>query len=74
MYTYIHTYIAIYVYDRDTLYINDQSGFLVAVLAEDTPVENFVKLTEEHRRERQRRIDAGDETAKLCYIIVYYIT
>merc|ERR1719353_2305529 len=25
----------------------------------------FVKLTEEHRRERQRRIDAGDETARL---------
>lgn len=25
----------------------------------------FIKLTEEHRRERQRRIDAGDETARL---------
>merc|ERR1711957_1076221 len=28
----------------------------------------FVKLTEEHRRERQRRIDAGDETARLKFI------
>jgi len=25
----------------------------------------FVKLSEEHRRERQRRLDAGDETARL---------
>ena len=25
----------------------------------------FVKLTEESRRERQRRLDAGDETARL---------
>lgn len=28
----------------------------------------FVKLTEEHRRERQRRIDAGDETARLKFV------
>merc|ERR1711957_479188 len=27
----------------------------------------FARLTEEHRRERQRRIDAGDETAKLKF-------
>eukprot|EP00747_Dinoflagellata_sp_TGD_P078260 gnl/TRDRNA2_/TRDRNA2_159982_c1_seq1.p1 gnl/TRDRNA2_/TRDRNA2_159982_c1~~gnl/TRDRNA2_/TRDRNA2_159982_c1_seq1.p1 ORF type:complete len:879 (+),score=344.53 gnl/TRDRNA2_/TRDRNA2_159982_c1_seq1:71-2707(+) len=27
----------------------------------------FVKLTEENRRERQRRIDAGDETARLKF-------
>jgi len=27
----------------------------------------FVKLTEEKRRERQRRIDAGDETARLKF-------
>merc|ERR1712070_1220253 len=35
--------------------------------AEETPIESFVKMTEEHRRERQRRIDAGDETARLKF-------
>merc|ERR1719148_674026 len=30
-------------------------------------VDIFVKLAEEHRRERQRRIDAGDETARLKF-------
>ena len=33
----------------------------------DTPLEDFVKFTEEHRRERERRVDAGDETAKLKF-------
>merc|ERR1711874_184360 len=28
----------------------------------------FIKLTEESRRERQRRIDAGDETARLKFV------
>merc|ERR1712203_483469 len=36
--------------------------------AEDAPVENFVKLTEEHRRDRVRRIDAGDETAQIKFV------
>jgi len=30
----------------------------------------FVKLTEESRRERQRRIDSGDESAKLQFVVV----
>merc|ERR1719444_19235 len=34
-------------------------------LSDDTPMENFIRLTEDHRRERLRRIDAGDETAAL---------
>eukprot|EP00930_Biecheleria_cincta_P069924 TRINITY_DN575_c0_g1_i1.p1 TRINITY_DN575_c0_g1~~TRINITY_DN575_c0_g1_i1.p1 ORF type:complete len:897 (-),score=279.03 TRINITY_DN575_c0_g1_i1:219-2840(-) len=42
-------------------------GFLKAEQAEDTAIETFVKLTEEHRRERERRVDAGDETAKLKF-------
>merc|ERR1719265_1915466 len=37
------------------------------VLGEETPVAMFVKLTEEHRRERQRRVDAGDEKAMLKF-------
>jgi len=50
---------------KDTLAVKD--SFLQAVLSEDTPVTNFVKLTEDHRRERQRRLDAGDETAELKF-------
>lgn len=30
-------------------------------------IAHFMKLTEENRRERQRRIDAGDETARLKF-------
>lgn len=52
---------------KDTVKINSESSFLEALLADDTPTTNFVKLTEEHRRERQRRMDAGDETAELKF-------
>merc|ERR1712176_322111 len=38
-------------------------------LAEDAPtdVSDFVKLQEENRRERQRRIDAGDESVRIDF-------
>jgi len=52
---------------NDTVTIGEKNSFIEVVQAEDTPVEKFVKLTEEHRRERQRRVDAGDETAKLKF-------
>jgi len=45
----------------------DSAGHLKADESEDTPLERFVKLTEDNRRERQRRIDAGDETARLKF-------
>ena len=45
----------------------DANGHLKADEPEDTPLERFVKLTEDNRRERQRRIDAGDETARLKF-------
>lgn len=49
---------------KDTASIKD--GVLSCGLTEDLDsLDIFVKLTEEHRRERQRRIDAGDETARL---------
>merc|ERR1712125_208198 len=41
------------------------AGKLSIVASEDADSSTFVKLTEEKRRERQRRIDAGDETARL---------
>ncbi|CAK9085427.1 Heterogeneous nuclear ribonucleoprotein U (hnRNP U) (Scaffold-attachment factor A) (SAF-A) [Durusdinium trenchii] len=50
---------------RDSVSIDQQ--FLKAEKPEDTPLEDFVKFTEEHRRERERRVDAGDETAKLKF-------
>jgi len=52
---------------KDTMKINAESSFLRTVLAEDTAFAQFVKFTEEHRRERQRRMDAGDETAELKF-------
>jgi len=52
---------------KDTLAVNGKSALLEAVLPEDTPASAFVKLAEEHRRERQRRLDAGDESAELKF-------
>jgi len=52
---------------KDTLTVGGENSFLQAELPEDTPHDGFVKLVEEDRRERQRRIDAGDETAKLKF-------
>eukprot|EP00930_Biecheleria_cincta_P069928 TRINITY_DN575_c0_g3_i1.p1 TRINITY_DN575_c0_g3~~TRINITY_DN575_c0_g3_i1.p1 ORF type:complete len:877 (-),score=289.78 TRINITY_DN575_c0_g3_i1:28-2658(-) len=51
---------------KDTATVGD-GGFLKPEQAEETAVEQFAKLTEEHRRERERRVDAGDETAKLKF-------
>lgn len=51
---------------KDTVEINSNST-LASQLSDDTPIDNFVKLAEEHRRDRQRRLDAGDETAELKF-------
>jgi len=47
--------------------INSESSMLETLLSEDTSHEYFVKLTEDHRRERARLIEAGDETATLKF-------
>mmetsp|Transcript_48803 Transcript_48803/g.111156 ORF Transcript_48803/g.111156 Transcript_48803/m.111156 type:complete len:891 (-) Transcript_48803:33-2705(-) len=52
---------------KDTMEINSKTSTLESQLSDDTPMDNFVKLTEDHRRDRQRRLDAGDETAKLQF-------
>eukprot|EP00443_Scrippsiella_acuminata_P048906 CAMPEP_0115210358 /NCGR_PEP_ID=MMETSP0270-20121206/22207_1 /TAXON_ID=71861 /ORGANISM="Scrippsiella trochoidea, Strain CCMP3099" /LENGTH=857 /DNA_ID=CAMNT_0002624013 /DNA_START=77 /DNA_END=2646 /DNA_ORIENTATION=+ len=52
---------------KDTVAVNEKSALLEAVLPDDTLTSTFVKLTEEHRRERQRRLDAGDESAELKF-------
>jgi len=49
--------------------VASKDGVLVSQLEEDMEgTDIFVKLAEEHRRERQRRIDAGDETARLKFL------
>jgi len=55
---------------KDTLSIDKATGTLKVELADIAAQDNvniFVKLTEENRRERQRRIDAGDETGRLKF-------
>jgi hypothetical protein len=48
--------------------VSTKDGLLVSQLSGDLEsLDIFLKLTEEHRRERQRRIDAGDETARLKF-------
>lgn len=51
---------------QDTIEVLPKKSILDPQLSEDTPVEIFVRLTEDHRRERQHRFDAGDEGAALC--------
>merc|ERR1712048_313991 len=51
---------------KDTNKINAKN-MLEAELGEAEALEKFVKQTEDHRRERQRRMDAGDETAQLKF-------
>lgn len=52
---------------KDSVSTNADSGHLKADAEDGCPIEMFVKLTEDNRRERQRRIDAGDETARLKF-------
>eukprot|EP00928_Gymnodinium_smaydae_P087832 TRINITY_DN72025_c0_g1_i1.p1 TRINITY_DN72025_c0_g1~~TRINITY_DN72025_c0_g1_i1.p1 ORF type:complete len:777 (-),score=153.20 TRINITY_DN72025_c0_g1_i1:94-2424(-) len=51
---------------KDTVALSE-SGNLTTVLDEEPTAsfDTFVKLTEQTRRERHRRLDAGDETARL---------
>jgi len=52
---------------KDAIEIDTDSGMLEVKVSEDQTFDHFVKLAEEHRRERQRRLDAGDETAELKF-------
>jgi len=49
---------------KDTSTLNDE-GLTSPLEGDELKLDDFVKHCEEHRRERQRRIDAGDETARL---------
>jgi len=53
---------------NDCVCFDTTNNVLLVVLPEGTDeIDIFVKMTEESRRERQRRIDAGDETARLKF-------
>merc|ERR1712048_336160 len=52
---------------KDTVTFDGEPCMFGSNLTEDAAPDMFVKLTEEKRRERQRRIDAGDETARLKF-------
>jgi len=51
----------------DTVQIAEKSAFLQPQLPEETDFALFVKFVEEGRRDRQRRLDAGDESAELKF-------
>eukprot|EP00746_Dinoflagellata_sp_MGD_P120253 gnl/MRDRNA2_/MRDRNA2_55861_c0_seq1.p1 gnl/MRDRNA2_/MRDRNA2_55861_c0~~gnl/MRDRNA2_/MRDRNA2_55861_c0_seq1.p1 ORF type:complete len:1088 (+),score=364.60 gnl/MRDRNA2_/MRDRNA2_55861_c0_seq1:77-3265(+) len=50
---------------KDSVTVNEANKVLQAELSMDTPTENFIRLTEDHRRDRERRVDAGDESARV---------
>merc|ERR1712232_532754 len=52
---------------KDTIEVTPKNSILDAQLSDDTPLDNFVKLTEDHRRERERMYDAGDESVVLKF-------
>lgn len=51
---------------KDSVEINKE-GYMQAPLADSTTHNHFVKLTEDCRRARQTRVDAGDETARISF-------
>eukprot|EP00933_Yihiella_yeosuensis_P025995 TRINITY_DN2017_c0_g1_i1.p1 TRINITY_DN2017_c0_g1~~TRINITY_DN2017_c0_g1_i1.p1 ORF type:complete len:831 (-),score=286.51 TRINITY_DN2017_c0_g1_i1:267-2759(-) len=54
---------------KDTVTLGGEPIVLTSQLAEDVDTADiFVKFTEESRRERKRRVDAGDETARLKFV------
>eukprot|EP00927_Polykrikos_kofoidii_P033431 TRINITY_DN2825_c0_g2_i4.p1 TRINITY_DN2825_c0_g2~~TRINITY_DN2825_c0_g2_i4.p1 ORF type:complete len:1066 (-),score=243.31 TRINITY_DN2825_c0_g2_i4:225-3371(-) len=52
---------------KENVTLDEKTSFIKVVLPADEPLDKFMRLTEEHRRERQRCIDAGDETARLKF-------
>merc|ERR1712151_938364 len=51
---------------KDAVKIEDKEQMLTSVLADEPEsFDMFLKLTEENRRERRRRLEAGDESQKV---------
>jgi len=57
---------------KDTVKIDETNGVLGCSLAEDADrdISYFLKLQEESRRERQRRIDAGDDSVRIDFVVL----
>merc|ERR1712039_58966 len=51
----------------DSVTLNKTTKFVEAVEPEDAPLDKFLRHTENHRRERQNCVDAGDESASLKF-------
>ncbi|CAE7405966.1 unnamed protein product, partial [Symbiodinium pilosum] len=55
---------------KDTVAISEDTKMFSTILEDELEsMDMLVKLTEESRKERQRRIDAGDETARLKFVL-----
>merc|ERR1712176_327644 len=52
---------------KDSAALNSTTKFVEAVMPQDEPLDKFLRYTEEHRRERERCVDARDETAMLKF-------
>jgi hypothetical protein len=52
---------------KEAAVINKASGFFEAQLGDESEFAELLKFAEEHRRDRQRRVDAGDEGALLKF-------
>jgi len=50
---------------KDAVSVSAETGVLASALSDEVNFDMFIRLTEDGRRDRQRRIDAGDESAKL---------
>merc|ERR1712228_397155 len=57
---------------KDTVKIDETNGVLGCSLAQDADrdISYFLKLQEESRRERQRRIDAGDDSVRIDFVVL----
>merc|ERR1712039_16103 len=53
---------------KDSVDLNATNSCLEVQIDDAAPVDNFIKLTEDQRRDRLRRIDAGEESAILKFI------
>ncbi|CAE6964894.1 unnamed protein product [Symbiodinium natans] len=55
---------------KDTVAVSEDSKMFSTILDDELEsIDMLVKFTEESRKERQRRIDAGDETARLKFVL-----
>merc|ERR1712217_1004358 len=52
---------------KETVTLNDKTKFVEVKLPEDAPIDKLLRQTEQHRRERQQCVDAGDESAQLKF-------